>query len=133
MALVTKRLWRAAQDDYVDTGYSFAESKTIAREYLDNPGFGGATIFRAVVEFDEEQVLDLRGVSLTKARRMVDVPSASGAIGVDEWLPRESRVQEAFRDQGFLWALVDESFPEGTTTWIWLGTSSDDEPELEAV
>lgn len=131
--MVTKRLWRAAQDDYVDTGYSFAESKTIAQTYLDNPGFGGAAIFKTVVEFDEEAVLDLRDVSLAQARRMAGVPSSSGAIGVDEWLPREVRVQEAFRDQGFLWALVDESFPAGTTTWIWLGASSDEEPELEEV
>ncbi len=129
----TRKLWRAAKDDYVDTGYSFAEDEETACAYLDNPGFGGAAIWKTRVKYAEDQVLDLTECTLEQARRKADVPSSRGAIGIDEWLPREPGVQQAFREQGYLWALVAESFPEDTTTWIWLGTFDDDEPELEEV
>lgn len=128
---MVKQLWRAAKDDYVDTGYSFAESKGTARAYLENPGFGGALIFKAIVKVDPASVLDLRGWTLEQARELAGVPSSKGAIGVDEWLPREPGAQEAFRALGYLWALVSESFPEETTTWIWIGTGADEEPVLE--
>jgi hypothetical protein len=126
-----KTLWRAAKDDYIDTGYSFAEDEETASAYLDNPGFGGTTLWKARIRFSEDEVLDLTGHTLEQARRLAGVPSSRGAIEIDEWLPREPGVQAAFREQGYLWALVTESYPEGTTTWIWLGTSDDDEPELE--
>jgi len=128
-----KTLWRAAKDDYVDTGYSFAENEETARAYLANPGFGGGSLWQTRVQYTADQVLDLTGCTLSQARRLAGVPSSSGAIGIDEWLPREVAVQEAFRAQGYLWALVRESFPEDTTTWIWLGTSADTEPELTDV
>ncbi len=130
---MTKTLWRAAKDDYVDTGYSFAADEETARAYLDNPGFGGAALWRTRVRYTASQVLDLTENTLAQARRLAGVPSSSGAIGIDEWLPREVEVQEAFRAQGYLWALVAESFPAETVTWIWLGTFDDGEPELTEV
>ena len=53
-----------------------------------------------------------------------------GAIGLDEWLPRTPDAIDALRAAGHLWAIVAESYPRGTRTWIWLGTGTDDEPEL---
>lgn len=126
------KLWRVANDDYVDTGYSFAETRAIAEAYLDNPGFGGANIYRAAVEVDDDQVLDLTGKSMSEVADELGEPDP-GAIGVDEWIPRSPKVMDALREAGALWVKVDESFPEETVTWIWIGTGADDEPELELV
>jgi hypothetical protein len=128
--MLKKTLWRAANDDYVDTGYSFAEKRSIAEAYLDNPGFGGANIYRAKIEVDDELVLDLTEKSVGQVAKMLGVQHP-GAIGLDEWLPRSPRVLDALREAGSLWVLVAESFPIETTTWIWIGTGADDEPELE--
>jgi hypothetical protein len=76
-----------ADDDYVDTGYSFAEKRSVAETYLDNPGFGGRNLYRAVIEYDEEKVLDWTDTTVGQAARFVGM-SHPGAIGLDEWLPR---------------------------------------------
>lgn len=124
------KLWRAANDDYVDTGYSFAEKRSTAEAYLDNPGFGGANIYRADVEIDDDQVLDFTGKSMDEVAEELGVQHP-GAIGVDEWIPRSPKIMDALREAGALWVKVDESFPPDTVTWIWVGTGLDDEPELE--
>lgn len=125
-----KTLFRAAKDDYVDTGYSFATSRETAEAYLDNPGFGGDTVYRARITYEESELVDLTGVSVGELAQALGM-GHPGAIGVDEWIPRTPKVLDALRDMGFLWALVLESFPEETTTWIWCGTGADDEPELD--
>lgn len=127
-----KTLWRAAQDDYVDTGYSFAESRQTAEAYLDNPGFGGARIYIATIETEDDQVIDLTDKDTGDVADMLDVQHP-GAIGLDEWLPRSPRVLDSLRERGYLWARVAESYPAESTTWIWLGTGADDEPELAEV
>jgi len=74
---VKKILWRAANDDYVDTGYSFAEKRSIAEAYLDNPGFGGANIYRTKIEVDDDVVLDLTEKStLNLTQRHAGKPGA---------------------------------------------------------
>jgi hypothetical protein len=127
-----KTLWRAAQDDYIDTGYSFATTRANSEVYLDNPGFGGATIYRAKISVSEKQVVDLQGLTVRELAKSMGF-NDPGAIDIDEWLPRTPDAITELRSQGFLWAMVEESFPENSTTWIWLGSGLDDEPELEAV
>jgi hypothetical protein len=124
-----RTLYRAADEDYVDTGYSFAETRSIAEAYLDNPGFGGCVVFKARVDYRPDEVIDLTRTTVARAAKRVGHPDP-GAIGIDEWLPRTPDALTALREQGFLWALVAESFPHDTTTWIWLGTGLDEEPEL---
>jgi hypothetical protein len=128
------RLYRAAADDYVDTGYSFAETRESAEAYLDNPGFGGPNLYRADVHPNADELLDLTDPDLTVrrvARRLGFTDP--GAIGIDEWIPRDPDVLAAIRARGFLWALVTESFPASTVTWIWCGTFDDDEPVLKKI
>ena len=122
-------LYRAAKDDYVDTGYSFAESIEAARAYLDNPGFGGASLYTAVIDPRPEQVIDLTDVSTSELADMLGL-SDPGAIGVDEWIPRDPGVTDGLRELGYLWAVVRESYPANTRTWIWCGVFADGEPEL---
>lgn len=127
-----KTLWRAANDDYVNTGYSFAESRWISELYMDIPGFGGSHLYRCKVTVDPETVLDLTKSSASEVAESLGTYDP-GAIGLEEWIPRSPAVMDALREQGYLWALVLESYPENTTTWIWIGTFDDDEPELELV
>lgn len=128
----TITLYRAADDDYLDEGYSFAEKKSTARAYLDNPGYGGRHIYRAKVYYEPEAVADLRGKSADEIAEDLSL-SRPGAIGADEYVTHLSSVELRRRlaRQGFEWALVDESFPLGAVTWVWLG--SGEEPELVRV
>lgn len=118
-------LYRAAKDDYLDQGYSFTESRETAELYMNNPGFGGGKIYTCEAT---GRVLDLTGVSMANAAAMLGCKDPC-AIGVDEWLPRTVAALDAAREQGYSWVTVSESYPAGTTTWIWVGDSSD-EPEI---
>jgi len=122
----TQTLYRAADTDYVGQGTSFAESRETAAFYLDNPGFGGASIWTTEIDADPDRILDLRGVSISDAADLLGLDDPC-AIGVDEWIPQ---VAEYVLAAGYDWALVDESYPEQTTTWIWCGDCCDD-PDLE--
>jgi hypothetical protein len=119
-------LYRAADSDYIQQGTCFAAEREAAEAYLANPGYGGATIWTTDAH---GSVLDLRGMSTSEVASLLGLPDP-GSIGIDEWLPSLPSTLSAARATGALWAMVDESYPEETTTWIWLGTSDDDEPEL---
>lgn len=125
-------LFRAAADDYVSVGYSFAKERSSAEAYLDNPGFGGDKLYRAIIKVDLERVADLRGRDVDEVVDEMGVEHP-GAIGLDEWVTHMSggNLRRAFVAKGFQWIIVDESFPEGTETWVWLGEG--DEPELKRV
>jgi len=119
-------LWRAADDDYIRDSASFAEDRDAAELYLDNPGFGGDTLYYAEVEIDE--YLDLTGedaMEVLQARLGSD--HDFGAIGIDELVPR---IALRLRDAGVQWIKVNESYPQDSTTWIYVGGSLGDEPEL---
>jgi hypothetical protein len=125
-----KTLWRAANDDYVDQGTSFAPKKSTASVYLDNPGYGGAHLFKTRVDIAKQPVLDMTGWTWRDVRTKLDVKTPSG-VEIDEWLPRDPRMLDRIRTLGYLWAKVDESYPQGEVTWIWCGHFEDGEPELE--
>jgi hypothetical protein len=125
MATRTVTLYRAADSDTWSDCASFAESLEAAKCYLDNPGFGGARLWTTTVEIDESTVLDLTdcddAVQVVADRIGRNHP---GAIGADEYAPR---VSYELRDAGVVWVRVQESYPEDTITWIFVGS---DDPEL---
>lgn len=126
----TITLWRAAKDDSIGDCASFAESEETARHYLDNPGYGGAHLYRAEIEIDMTRVLDVSDESdATGAIADAIGHPHPGAIGADEYAPR---VAEDIRDAGYDWVRVRESYPEDTITWIVVG-GLDAEPDLEEV
>ena len=127
-----RTLYRAANDGYASQGSSFAETIETAQAYLNNPGFGGASLWRFDVATPANQVLDLRGKSTSEVATFLGEEDP-GAIGVEEWLPRSPAACDAAREKGYLWAQVDESFPEGTTTWIYLGSMDMDDEDPEGV
>jgi hypothetical protein len=121
-------LYRAADDDILTDCGSFAETEETARMYLDNPGYGGSTLYRTVVSIDDAAVLDL--VDVADAPGVIAERIGAqhpGAIGADEYVPR---VSYDLRDAGVEWVRVSESYPAGTVTWIWVGG---DDPEMEEV
>jgi hypothetical protein len=116
-------LWRAASDDLIVGSASFAETREAAELYLNNPGFGGDTLYFAEVEIDD--YLDLTGDdALERLQESLDDDHDYGAIGIDELVPRVSR---RLAEAGVQWVKVCESYPEHTITWIFVGG---DEPEL---
>jgi hypothetical protein len=128
----TITLYRAADSDYLDEGYSFAERKAVARLYLDNPGYGGQYLFRAKVHYKPEQVADLRDKSADEVAHALGLP-LPGAVTTDVWITHLAsvRARKLLAKEGYHWALVRESYPDGATTWVWLGGG--EEPELERI
>jgi len=124
------RLWRAAEDDYISSdSVSFSEDRDSAESYLDNPGFGGHKLFQTDIVVDEDDLLDLTGHdAMDRLLETLDSDHDYGAIGVDELVPR---VADRLLEAGYQWVKVDESYPENTVTWIYIGGSLGDEPELE--
>lgn len=120
------RLWRAAADDHISDCASFAESREAAEAYLNNPGFGGGTLYCCDVEIEE--YLDLTGRdAMDLLMAAIDSDHDYGAIGVDELVPR---VAGKLADAGVQWVKVSESYPVDTVTWIYVGGVMGDEPEM---
>lgn len=135
MGALNLTLYRAADDDYVDTQYSFARERDAAEAYRDNPGFGGSTLYVAAVVCDDDQVVDLRPLDRNGLLLALGLDHDPGAVTEAELLTRGEylRCTEHLRSQGYVWAIIADSYPEGAETWVWLGTSCDDEPTLTAV
>lgn len=127
--MTTATLYRAADDDMIVGTASFAETLETAREYLDNPGFGGDRLWTTTVEIDDSTLLDLSGdnnaIGTVCALLGCEHP---GAIGIDEWVPMI--VSSDLAALGYEWVRVRESFPADTVTWIFIGS---DDPELEEI
>lgn len=102
-----------------------------AESYFDNPGFGGAVLWRARVNVSENKILNLYEerdpVGLLSDDYDIQNP---GAINIEEWIPRDPELQELLRNDGYDWVIVRDSFPEGAETWLWIGPF-EREPELE--
>jgi hypothetical protein len=119
-------LWRAANDDHIGDSCSFAETREAAEAYLDNPGFGGDTLFTADVEVGD--YLDLTGDdAVEQLQAALGSDHDFGAIGIDELVPR---IADRLCEAGVQWVRVCESFPAETTTWIYVGGVAGEEPEL---
>jgi hypothetical protein len=134
-------LYRAADDDSIGTSASFAEDIETAIYYLDNPGHGGSKLFAADVIYDPKQVLDLTTAdgeeiatelfeaALEEDRSALEGDTLEGLYW--EWDQIVPRGASVLRDAGYEWALVPESYPENTTTWVFVGWNDPDLVELD--
>lgn len=122
------KLYRAADDEDIVGNASFSTSKDAAKEYLNNPGFGGRKLFRTDVEINPSAFLDLADEAdpIAKVMQITGLPHP-GAIGVDEWIPR---ISDRLEKAGIEWVKVNESFPPDTITYIYI---SGNEPELRRI
>jgi len=122
-----KTLYRAADDDTWSDCASFATSLETARLYLDNAGFGGSRLWKTTVVVDDAKVLDLSSLDdehAIDALREATGHQPPGATSPDQLVPRWSY---DLREAGYEWVLVNETYPAGTVTWVYVG---DDDPEL---
>jgi hypothetical protein len=128
------KLYRAADDDILVGVSCFARRLADARAYLDNPGFGGARLWRTEVAPADGEVLDLTG--MTRDAALVEAARAAGldhpgSTTADQWIARSPRVADALVAAGYRWVRVLDTYPEDCETWIWLG--GDEDPELSEV
>ncbi len=112
-------LFRAADDNYVTSGTSFSESPEHAAAYLNNPGFGGHTLWRVPVR--PTNVLDLAD----SQDLFADLSQASGVqINPSEHQHHPQRaiatsdeLRDALAERGYHWVRFPDDYPEGSTTW----------------
>jgi hypothetical protein len=126
-----QELWRATDRDDPVLGQdtAWAEDRGCAEAYLDNPGFGGNSLWQAEVEVDPGSVLDLtddpwRGLARAvwrdgewrgtrggrhpgNLRDLADDLGSSYGFVHDAWEYR--------------WIRFRDDFPRGCITWVWLG------------
>ena len=129
----SKILYRAADTDILTGPTAFAAKLSSAKAYLDNEGFGGAMLYRAMVEYDDSQVLDVRNAS--DSRQLLDLVKASGqhhpgAMTADAYVMQD-HVADALISNGYRWVRILDTFPEGSETWVYLYDGED--PELEEI
>lgn len=113
------KLYRAADDDVIVGSASFSEDLEAAELYMDNPGYGGSTLYQVEIDPDDYRILDLTDCDDEHQAVMdaVGIDQHPGAIGVDEWVPQIAhRLSE---DYDFV--RVRESYPADSITWIFLG------------
>lgn len=120
-------LWRAADDQFISGSASFAARRQDAEAYLAgrNPGYGGEKLWR--LDIEATGVLDLAG-HRDPIGRLCRIAGCErpGATGADEWVASAGYVREALAAAGYRWVCVDESYPEETVTWIWVGADPTD-------
>lgn len=138
------RLYRAAQDDYLGClgeTRAFARRLDDARAYLDNPGFGGATLYRLKVDVHPCAVLDTRDdggmrqlcaiVGLSESEL---AGRAAGAPAVEALhRPENVALVLALAAAGVRWLVHEDSYPVECETWTLVSGDWTDELELEPV
>jgi hypothetical protein len=127
----TVKLYRASDDDVILDVASFSTSRAAAESYLDNPGFGGAHLWKTNAKINRDEFLDLYDLSHDEALDEIHKLTGlgdPGAIGIDEWVPRISTKLEK---AGIRWVRVRESYPSDTETYIYLGGS--DDPDMTRI
>lgn len=140
---MTTTLYRAADDDYLSRGYSLTADREVAETYTDNPGFGGSTIWTCEAA-DDAAILDMRGLdgerqieALEEALEGHDDAAALARV-CDERYPlcetihagRAVYLLDALAER-YDWILLDESYPEQTTTWLYLERAEVELVEVE--
>lgn len=111
-------VYRAANDDYVSAGFSFAANREDAEAYLDNPGFGGSTLY--VAEIDG-LILDL-----TRERdNWEDLSAIVGEIDPFEYghhfaraLTASDSIIAALAEAGYDAVMFTDDFPIDCVTFV---------------
>lgn len=128
---MTTTIYRAANHAEVRVGYSFSEDREVAEAYLRNPGFGGETLYAAVVELAD--VLDL-----TDAEDEWTALSDASGIAVEaaqyqhhfaRVLATSDEICAALAAAGYHWVRISEDYPAGAVTIIPVSEDAADEAD----
>jgi hypothetical protein len=124
-----KNIYRAAKDDDVRVGYSFAGRRSDAEAYLDNPGFGGPVLYRSRVdmagmidltESPWETLSETLGEEIDPAHHQYHFPSTVTAC---------NKICDALAAKGYHWARIIDDYPEGCITYVALTAEAADAAE----
>lgn len=129
----TKTLFRAGTTDILTGPTAFATKRSVAKEYLDNPGFGGGILYKTIVEYEDDQVLDVRDESDSRQLNMLVLVSGKrhpGAMPADSFVMQD-RIAASLVEHGFRWVRLLDTFPKGSETWVYLYDGED--PDLEEI
>lgn len=127
------KIYRAANDDYLSQGYSFAASKADARAYRDNPNFGGSTLYRSDIPSDHK-VLDLTEEpweTLSSAIGREITPDMGGFM-ISQALQLQSRILDEIAEAGYDWVRYIDDYPADCITYT-ICSATAEEIELEEV
>lgn len=125
-------LYRAADDDSITGLTCFSPKKSVAREYQNNRGFGGANLYRAEVECDDAAILDIRSeCDADQVAALVELTGIDMGSVTADWLVVQERVAEALVSRGYRWVRLLDTYPVGAETWVYLYDGED--PELEQI
>ena len=114
-------LYRAANDTSCpSTSMSFAKRKADAREYLDNPGFGGSTLYRLTISLDDSAVLDLRDGMPKWVRSLWADCNERNAGTFAVFCTTDADFISAARERGFRVVRFVDDYPETCETWAFL-------------
>lgn len=135
---MTIRLYRAAGRNTVSSGCCLAADESDASAYLDNPGYGGATLYTLTAEVDTDAVLSLvdgRRAGVPHGRKASDAwHTLADALGVEaSALRRGERIERiiddparraALRAAGYEWVVYEDTYPDQCVTWVYLGSET---------
>lgn len=118
------KLYRAAQSTDINSDTtSFARRASDARAYLDNPGFGGAQVYRAALSIDDACILDIRDEVPGWLQEIID---GMGAVTQDYAITRgTSDMMEALRAHGVRWVILTDTYPDDCETWVHIAWAGD--------
>lgn len=141
----TVTLWRATSDGYTGHGSWWAVSEDTGRAYLDNPGYGGASLVAAEVSIDETRVLDLTGPTTMGEREWAAVIEGAAEHRIVRRLVSEHGDARTIADEmrhtdyalvhdavsalrsglreSYDWIRVTDTYPDGAETWLYLGSA----------
>ena len=113
-----RTIYRAAKDDQVGVGCSFAGRRSDAEAYLDNPGFGGPTLYTCQIELADmidltespwDALSDAIGESVNPAHHQYHFPSTVTACDA---------ICAKLAAKGYHWARIIDDYPEGCITYV---------------
>lgn len=124
-----KTIYRAADDDSATMDTSFAERLEDAQAYLNNPGFGGAQVWRFEVEIEDENLLDFTVDERAAWRRIAQVLGKSieqvedGGQGIVHPFFDNATMDEleSLAEAGIMWVRYEDSYPAGCITMRYIG------------
>mgnify|MGYP006369352755 CR=1 FL=1 len=135
----TVTLHRAADKSSAAAGSCFAADESDAAAYLDNPGYGGASLHSLTVEVESDAVLSLvdgRRACVPHGRMASNAwTRLADAIGADVDALRDGnesveraidgrRVRAALAAAGYEWVVYEDTFPVACVTWVYLGSDT---------
>jgi hypothetical protein len=132
-------LYRAAKTPTAKAGACFTSDADDAAEYLDNPGYGGGTLYQVSIKVDAAEVLSLVDSTGRQHRDAWHVlAEALGIEGDDECTAAQvlrgrtdgriedaidgAKVRRQLASAGYVWVVYEDTFPAACVTWVYLGT-----------